>query len=189
MDRREAIKQAALALFAAKGFHPTPTSEVAKMAGVAEGSVFYYFASKEGILQSLFEDAVTTYLNDLTEAHQKAATGLEAMEAHVDLHFRRLEDKPQEALLLIRDLPAHPSQASPRFRRVLIDKTLEIRALIRNGIERGLADGSIKVKNAERASILFHCLMMGITRLMLVSPIHLKDLHPEAKEFCRKALT
>src|ERR1700721_2745802 len=57
-DKRERILQAAIRVFAKKGFHATRVSEVAKAAGVADGTIYLYFKSKDELLVSLFEDRV-----------------------------------------------------------------------------------------------------------------------------------
>ncbi len=50
------IAQAALRLFVSRGFHDTPTSLIAKEAGVANGTLFNYYRSKEELINSLYLD-------------------------------------------------------------------------------------------------------------------------------------
>ena len=54
MSKKDLILEAALDLFTANGFHGTPTSKIAKEAGVANGTLFHYFASKEILIKELF---------------------------------------------------------------------------------------------------------------------------------------
>lgn len=61
-DKRERILDAAVRVFAKKGFHATRVSEVAKAAGVADGTIYLYFRSKDELLLSLFEDRVEKLL-------------------------------------------------------------------------------------------------------------------------------
>ena len=56
-DKKENILTAALELFAKDGYNATPTSKIAKQAGVSEGLIFRHFGSKKGLLQALIEDA------------------------------------------------------------------------------------------------------------------------------------
>lgn len=53
-DKREAILAAALHLIARLGLHATPISAVAKEAGVAAGTLYLYFPSKEAMLNALY---------------------------------------------------------------------------------------------------------------------------------------
>jgi AcrR family transcriptional regulator len=50
MTRKEAVIRAATELFARRGYSATPTSKIAQAAGVAEGTIFHHFKTKEGIL-------------------------------------------------------------------------------------------------------------------------------------------
>jgi AcrR family transcriptional regulator len=53
-DKRQAILDSALALFVEQGFHATSTASIARAAGVATGTLFHHFPSKEALLASLF---------------------------------------------------------------------------------------------------------------------------------------
>lgn len=54
MEKKERIYQAALKLFNQKGFDKTPTSLISKEAGVATGTLFHYFKTKEDLINSLY---------------------------------------------------------------------------------------------------------------------------------------
>ncbi len=54
-DKKECILYAALDLFAEKGFHGTAVPEIAQRAGVAAGTIYRYFTSKEAIVNTLFQ--------------------------------------------------------------------------------------------------------------------------------------
>lgn len=56
IDKRQAILETALTLFTERGFHGTPTSLIAKEAGVATGTLFHYFKTKEDLIESLYLD-------------------------------------------------------------------------------------------------------------------------------------
>jgi AcrR family transcriptional regulator len=53
MTKKEMILQTALRLFAERGYDQTPTSLIAKEAGVSTGLVFTHFSSKEGLLEGI----------------------------------------------------------------------------------------------------------------------------------------
>ena len=54
-DKREAILRAATKVFARSGYFNSKVADVAREAGVADGTVYLYFKSKEEILRSIFE--------------------------------------------------------------------------------------------------------------------------------------
>jgi TetR/AcrR family fatty acid metabolism transcriptional regulator len=57
-DKRARILKAAIKVFAKKGFHETKVAEIARAAGVADGTIYLYFKSKDDLLISLFEDHI-----------------------------------------------------------------------------------------------------------------------------------
>lgn len=54
MEKQEKILITALKLFVQNGFHGTPTSKIAKEAGVANGTLFHYYQTKEDLIVSLY---------------------------------------------------------------------------------------------------------------------------------------
>ena len=57
-DRREAILAAAIVLFTRKGLEGTKTSDITAAAGISQGLLYHYFASKEAIFIALIETAL-----------------------------------------------------------------------------------------------------------------------------------
>ena len=53
-EKRQAILDTALKLFVEQGFHATPTARIAKEAGVATGTLFHYFSTKEELINTLY---------------------------------------------------------------------------------------------------------------------------------------
>lgn len=54
MDKQQEILKAALRLFVESGFHGTPTSRIAKEAGVANGTLFHYYKTKDELIVALY---------------------------------------------------------------------------------------------------------------------------------------
>src|SRR5688500_4560898 len=57
-DKREAILRAATRVFAHNGYFNSKVADIAREAGVADGTVYLYFKSKEEILHSIFDRSV-----------------------------------------------------------------------------------------------------------------------------------
>jgi AcrR family transcriptional regulator len=62
LARKAQILDAAAVVFAEKGFHPTTIRDIAKQAGIADGTVYNYFDSKSALLVGLFERMRDTIL-------------------------------------------------------------------------------------------------------------------------------
>src|SRR5215831_1099063 len=86
-DKRERILRAAVKVFAKNGFHATRVSEVAKAAGVADGTIYLYFKSKEELLFSLFEDRVDKLLAFVRAELPKLPTADARLRAIIDMQL------------------------------------------------------------------------------------------------------
>src|SRR5688500_20153568 len=62
-DKREAILRAAISVFAHNGYFNSKVADIASEAGVADGTVYLYFKSKEDILHSIFDRSVEEALD------------------------------------------------------------------------------------------------------------------------------
>ncbi len=68
--RRTQILDAAITVFSEKGFHRATIKEIARVAGIADGTIYTYFASKDEVLL-----AVLDRLNETTERRQQFVLG------------------------------------------------------------------------------------------------------------------
>ncbi len=91
-DKRERILSAAERIFARHGFFAAKVSDVAKEAGVADGTIYLYFKSKDDLLISLFERRML----ELTEALQEAIAGKpprEQLRAFIRTYLQKCSDE------------------------------------------------------------------------------------------------
>ena len=72
--KRERILRAAIKVFARKGFYSTRVSEIAKAAGVADGTIYLYFKNKDDVLISIFQDQTTKLIAMMSEAIAQQST-------------------------------------------------------------------------------------------------------------------
>ena len=70
MDNRERILQCALELFYAKGYDAVGVQEIAQKAGITKPTLYYYFGSKYGLLETL----LTKHFTVLNEELERAST-------------------------------------------------------------------------------------------------------------------
>lgn len=86
-DKRQRILQAAVKVFARKGYFAAKVSEIAKRAGVADGTIYLYFRNKEDILISLFDEIMAEHVEEGRRALAQAATPAERLLTVAERHL------------------------------------------------------------------------------------------------------
>ncbi len=99
-SKYDRILEAALRCFALNGFHETKISEIARTAGVADGTIYNYFKNKDDLLISLFE-AHLEAINTGARAELAEENGpLEKIERFIRYHLRLAQDNPILAVFI-----------------------------------------------------------------------------------------
>lgn len=91
-DKRELILEAAIRLFAEKGFHSTSIQEIADAAGVAKGSTYIYFKSKDDIMLSIFKDYYVKVFDDIMNATAPELTPREHLRVRVKMQLEKFKE-------------------------------------------------------------------------------------------------
>jgi len=108
-QRRKQILNAARALFARSGYHGVNVDTIATWSGISKGNIYWYFNSKQDILQLLFDDIVDNLstpwqvilksdLSPEDKLRAFARSHLEAAEAHPDAVSLMLQISGQQEL-------------------------------------------------------------------------------------------
>lgn len=97
--REQKITEAAQELLAEKGFHAINMAEVAQAAGLAKGTVYRYFNTKEELFLSVFEEHLRIWYGDFKSAIEEQENQI-AVESFVELLVNSVADKPQFTRLI-----------------------------------------------------------------------------------------
>jgi len=89
-DKREAILRAAISVFAHCGYFNSKVADIAREAGVADGTVYLYFKSKEDILHSIFDRSVEEALDAASKQVLEVTDPKEKLRQIALLHLERL---------------------------------------------------------------------------------------------------
>jgi TetR/AcrR family fatty acid metabolism transcriptional regulator len=139
-DKRHRILDAALKVFAERGFYNAKVAEVARQAGVADGTIYLYFANKDDLLISLFEDRMEFLIQrlreDLAKLEGDAPSKIRRM---IHLHLLLAEEAPALAEFITVELRQSAKFVkeydNPRFMQYL--------GILRDLIVQGQQEGSI----------------------------------------------
>src|SRR5688572_12812352 len=88
VDKREAILRAAIKVFASNGYFNSKVADIAGEAGIADGTVYLYFKSKDEILHSVFDRAMDEFIaegkRELAEIEGATAKLTRIAELHLE---------------------------------------------------------------------------------------------------------
>jgi TetR/AcrR family fatty acid metabolism transcriptional regulator len=138
--KHDQIIEAAVKVFAKKGFYNAKVSEIAREASVADGTIYLYFKNKDDILISLFEEKMQVLILRVNEAISKVDDPLEKVRAFVAQHLFMIEEHRHLAEVMQIEL----RQSSKFMRRYVPVKFLEYLDLIGKIIEDGIQEGVIR---------------------------------------------
>ena len=134
-DKRRQLLDAAVRVFARKGFHASRVGDIAEEAGVAHGLLYHYFKSKDQVLEAVFHEnwsILVARIENVEETDEPAADQIRHIAAIV---LRTWLHLPDVVRVVIQEFGR-----SPELGERIGELTLPIVALqrvIARGIERG----------------------------------------------------
>lgn len=99
-NKRTLITEAAVEVFAEKGFHAARISDIARRAGVADGTIYLYFKNKEDLLLSIFEEKMDYLLEGLAAALDGVEDPIERVRRFATFHFQQVRENRSAAEVL-----------------------------------------------------------------------------------------
>jgi TetR/AcrR family fatty acid metabolism transcriptional regulator len=174
-EKYERILEAALEVFAAKGFHEAKVTEIARTAGIADGTIYLYFKNKDDLLISLFESRLEQINSGLRAQLAETSNPSEQVESFIRYHLRLAEQSPMLAAFITVEL-----RRSAKFIKEYAKKQLtEYLDQLGRVIERGKEDGSFR--NEVSTGILKHLVFGALDhtcQIWVVNPHRRpEDLH------------
>src|SRR5262249_33763821 len=150
--KRDALIRAATDVFASRGFFNAQVADVARAAGVAAGTVYLYFRSKDDLLVSIFEKTMREALADGREAAAALEHPADRLRRFARLHLARLGRDRNLAVVFQVEL-RQSTKFMERFSSTLLREYL---GLIRAAIADGQAAGVFRANlNPTAAAKIF----------------------------------
>ncbi len=140
-DKYRRILEAAIKVFAQQGFFQSTVSQIAKEAGVADGTIYLYFKNKDDLLRQLFSYKTGEIIGRFKEEMAKAGTATEKLQTLIRCHLEEFQRDMHIAIVY---------QAETRQSRhkkvegIINELTKTYLSLISEIIETGQEEGSIR---------------------------------------------
>ncbi len=139
-DKHQRILDAAVKVFAGKGFFQAKVSEIAREAGVADGTVYLYFKSKDDLLISIFEVKMREAVARFREAALREQDARSSLERLIRMHLAEFQADPDLAAVFQVEL-----RQSQRFMREYAKSELkEYLDLIGDIVRQGQREGTFR---------------------------------------------
>lgn len=178
IDKRAAILNAATGVFAEKGFFNSKVADIAKAAGVADGTVYLYFKNKDDVLHSLFDRAMKEFIADGRRELELLSKPEDKLRRIAELHLDRLGADREMAIVFQVELRGS-IKFMQEFSAAGFSEYLDI---IRNTIEEGQRSGVFRkdLKPVVCAKIFYGALDEMVTNWIISNKSY--QLAPMANE-------
>ncbi len=191
MKKKDAILHAATRLFSIKGFKDTHMAEISKLTGVAEGTIFYHFKSKEELFLTILNEFKENILNEFEKFNQENMfdTGLAMAEGMISFYLHMAQSMEDRFLLLHRHDAYELSQTNEPCRRHLEAIYNCLVDMFENAIQKGKQDGSIGDIPTRKMAMIIFGMADGLLRFNTYGLYDAGTLYNELIYACRRILT
>jgi len=191
MKKKDTILRAATVLFANKGFADTSVQEISRVTGAAEGTIFYHFKSKEGLLLAILEKTRDEIVDQFERFFENRPfnSGLEMAEEVVSFYLYLAGLMEDKFLLLHRHFLYKFSESNPEFRENLEAIYNCLVDIFENAIVTGQEDGSINPDiHPRKSALIVYTMVDGLVRFKNYNLYDAGALFNELMATCRRVL-
>ena len=191
MNKKQMILDVATGLFSRKGFNETPISEISRLTGAAEGTIFYHYKTKEGLFLAIledFKDSIVTEFQRYIEEH-KFDSGIRMMEDIISFYLYLSGSMEDRFLLLHRHYAYDLSTNNVRCREYLEAIYNCLIDIFENAILLGQEDGSIdKSVHPRKTAMIIFGMVDALVRFNTYNLYDAGALYDELINSCRRIL-
>jgi len=186
LDRRKHIMSIAARVFAEKGYYATTIADLAQAAGIAKGTIYWYFTNKRAIMLSILDDISSEITGTFGEVLREAPDGLQALLDCIEPALILLEKHGPIYLMYFLEIGSTDSSIQKKFRQIY----QAVHAGARIAVERGMTDGHIRQVNPDLAAYAVMGLVERVSEIGGLSSrrIPLEERAEETREMVRRAL-
>jgi AcrR family transcriptional regulator len=138
VEKRRLILDAAVRVFARKGYHTSRVGDIAEEAGIAHGLLYHYFSSKEQVLETVFRENWSELLAAFARIEDSDEPASEQLDGIVKVLLRSWRNSPDLVRVMVREVARSPHLQGQ------VDEIREGFVTIQRVIERGQAEGSFR---------------------------------------------
>ena len=145
-DRRGELLEAAVRVFARKGFHQSRVGDIAEEAGVAHGLLYHYFRSKDEVLETIFRETWTQLVAETQRIEHAGVPLREQLRRFARIYLGSWLVTPELVRVLVREVARSP-QVGNRVDEIG-GLFLALQRIIEAGRDRGEVRGDVDAQVA-----------------------------------------
>lgn len=159
--RTAELLEAARKVFAQKGFHDATVDEIAAAAGVAKGTVYLYYRSKQDVYWAALEHGITELHNQLRTCMAEEASLENRIKSFIAIKIHYFEMNRDFFRIYFSELGSgfsHPAQMPPHFQEMYLQQARLLEAMLQQGIRHK----TIRKTRTDIAAVAISDLIRGI---------------------------
>jgi AcrR family transcriptional regulator len=137
-DKRTLLLDAAVRVFARRGYHGSRVGDIAEEAGVAHGLLYHYFASKEEVLRTVFRENFVELLERFRAVEAADEAAPEKLAGIAKILLRTWRNDPDLVTVMVREVARSPQLQGQ------VEEVREAFAVLQRVIEQGQREGSLR---------------------------------------------
>ncbi len=156
------IFETAMQLFADKGYEATSIEEITATVGVAKGTLYYHFSSKEEIFNFLVEEGMKLLKNSIQIKTDKVSSYIDKIRAIILIQIKVIV-KYESLITIILSQMWGKEERNKRSRQYVFEYLNIVEKIVREGIEKGeIIDRDPEVIASEIFSLTSSCLIFKL---------------------------
>lgn len=187
--KKDQIIDAAIDLFSEQGFAETSTAEIAARSNVAQGTLFYHFKSKEGILHEVMRQLLEQTTENYRTIDPTQNTGLQCIERLLRSDLAIVQQHAKKVKTLIRDMSTKVHEPGELCHALIHDFVSYKISLLCQFLRQGIEDGSIRDVPIEETAWFLDAAFYGIMHIRLLKNFPIPPLDENAVHLCLAALS
>jgi len=139
-DKYQQILEAAVKVFAQQGFHHSTVAQIAKVAGVADGTIYLYFKNKDDILFQFYEYKAKHVFESFRQAVDQADNAVDKLRNLVRTHLAEFQNDINMAIVYQAETHQHRRSSQ----EIIKEMSKLYRDIISEVVELGQQEGSLR---------------------------------------------
>jgi len=186
-EKRKNILVSATKVFAEKGFADTKIQDIANECGVAHGTIYLYFKSKDNLFMSIFQENLGELIAYISSEIQKETSSEDKFRRMISLQLEIIESNPDLTKLILIEFPRTGNFLENGNIDMLSDYIDMIGDLLDEGIKEGTFSTGIRT---EIVATMIYASMQGVATRWLLDGMSygLKEIEEQVADFLLKGL-